>query len=531
MPGEAGSGDEVRTAEVIAALCLATDLGMGFPLEHGLHSTLIAMRLAERLGVDSETASQAYYGCLLFHIGCTADAEIAADLFDEGQLLTHFIPVMFGSRGQTMAGIMRALASTGSAPPMRGLQVASKLPRAVRGHQRHIDALCEVAEMLSDRLGLPSSVRDLFAHLTERWDGKGEPAGIKGDEIALPMRIIQVARDAAFQRLLGGEKFAIDVVRKRAGGAFDPAIAARLADESTDIMAVNDEGSAWEETLAAEPVPRLTLHGAAIDQALAAMGDFADLVSPFLVGHSAGVAELAAAAGQRCRFPAAELVAMRRAALVHDVGRVAVSARIWQKAAPLTSDEWERVRLHAYHTERVLCRSPFFATLAPIATAHHERLDGGGYHRGATAAALMPAARVLAAADAYHAMTEPRPHREALAPARAADVLGREASDGRLDVDSVAAVLEAAGHRAPPADRPAGLTEREVQVVGLLARGLQTKQIGRALGISAKTADRHVQNAYAKMGVSTRAAAAMFAMRYGLTAWGEFPMLGAADRS
>jgi DNA-binding NarL/FixJ family response regulator len=128
-------------------------------------------------------------------------------------------------------------------------------------------------------------------------------------------------------------------------------------------------------------------------------------------------------------------------------------------------------------------------------------------------------------------MTEPRPHREALSRQEAADVLGEEARIGRLDGDSVAAVLEAAGHRSPHVDRPAGLTDREAQVVALLARGLQTKQIGRALGISAKTADHHIQNSYAKIGVSTRAAAALFAMQHGLVSWGELPMAGLYRRS
>jgi HD-GYP domain-containing protein (c-di-GMP phosphodiesterase class II) len=269
----------------------------------------------------------------------------------------------------------------------------------------------------------------------------------------------------------------------------------------------------------------MTLKGEAIDRALAAMGDFADLASKYLVGHSAGVAELAAAAAQRCGFPPDDVTATRRAALVHDVGRVAVSVLIWQKAGRLSSHEWEQVRLHAYHSERVLCRSPFLASLVPVATFHHERLDGTGYHRAATAAVLTPPARLLAAADMYHALTEPRPHRAALRPDQAADLLGQEARAGRLDADSVAAVLDAAGHRVLRVARPAGLTEREAEVVGLLARGLQTKQIARLLGISAKTADRHIQNAYAKIGISTRAAATVFAMQHGLAGWGELPMV------
>ena len=216
---------------------------------------------------------------------------------------------------------------------------------------------------------------------------------------------------------------------------------------------------------------------------------------------------------------------------MHDLGRVAVHARIWEKTGPLTMDEWEQVRLHPYQSERVLSRSPFLARLAEVAGAHHERLDGSGYHRGASGPAVCIGGRVLAAADAYHAMTEPRPHRESLPAATAAQRLAEEASAGRLDPEAVTAVLEAAGQRAPRIDRPAGLTEREAEVLALIARGLQTKQVGRALGISAKTADRHVQNVYGKIGVSTRAGAALFAMEHGLTAWGELPMAGGAPRS
>ena len=217
---------------------------------------------------------------------------------------------------------------------------------------------------------------------------------------------------------------------------------------------------------------------------------------------------------------------------MHDLGRVAIGARIWQKPGPLNADEWEQVRLHPYHTERVLSRSPFLSALAPVAGAHHERLDGSGYHRGASGAELTLLARVLAAADAYHAMTEPRAHRAA-DPARTSG--GARSSDeagaGRLDADAVTAVLEAAGQRAPRLERPAGLTEREAEVVGMLARGLQTKQVARALGISVKTADRHIQNAYRKIGVSTRAAATLFAMEHGLVAWGELPIVRPATRS
>ena len=509
--------ERARTAEVVGALCLATDLALGFPFEHGLHATQIAMRLGDRLGIATETASETYYACLLSYCGCTADAEIAAETFG-GDLTTHFVPVLFGSQREILAAAVRALPEPDAPASRRAIQVARRLPKAGRGNRHHQVALCEVGEMLAERLGLPASIHGLFVYATDRWDGKGLLRRASRHENPLAMRIANVARDAAFQELLGGPEHAARVVGERAGHAFDPDIAACLADNVEGILAVDRGPSAWEETLACEPQPGLTLEGEAIDRALAAMGAFADLVSPYFVGHSAGVADLAAAAAASCGLSPSERTAIRRAGLVHDLGRVAVRAKVWGKPGPLSADEWEQVRLHAYHCERVLAHSAFLAALEPIAGAHHERLDGSGYHRGLSAATLSLPARLLAAADAYHAMTEPRPHREALAPDRAAEILVQEASAGRLDPDAVAAVLGAARQPVPRIERPAGLTEREVEVIGLLARGLQTKQIARALEISIKTADHHIQNAYRKIGVSTRAAAAVFAMEHGLVA-------------
>jgi HD-GYP domain-containing protein (c-di-GMP phosphodiesterase class II) len=516
-------GERVRAAEVIGALCLATDLGMGFPFEHGLRTTLVASRLAERLGVDRATASETFYACLLSHSGCTADAHVTAEVFGDS-LTTHLNPVMYGSRREILAGIVRALPEPERAAPVRAMQVARRLPRAARVQRPHFAAMCEVAQMLAEGVGLPPSVQGHLAYLFERWDGEGGLGRAKGDAIPLPMRIFHVAVDATFQSLLGGDEHVAGVMRERAGHAFDPEVAACLADDAGGMLASGDEGSVWEETLAREPGPPLVLAGESLDRALTAMGGFADLICPYLAGHSVAVAECAAAAGTRCRLPASSAVALRRAALVHDLGRVVVGARVWQKPGRLTADEWERVRLHPYYTERVLSRSSFLAALAPVACAHHERLDGSGYHRGIAGAELTLPARLLAAADAFCAMTASRPHREPIAPDRAAQALADEASAGRLDPEAVAAVIEAAGERVPRIERLADLTEREVQVVTMLACGLQTKQIAGALGISVKTADRHIEHAYRKIGVSSRAAAALFAMQHGLLAWGEFPI-------
>ena len=502
---------------------------MAFPFEHGLHTTLIAMRLARRLGADREMASTTYYSCLLCHAGCTADAHVAAEVFG-GSLTTSFHPHMYGSRREVLTGLLRALPDPASPSLVRAAQAARRLPRMVREQGPALSASCEVAGMLADQMGAPPAVRGMLAHVTERWDGQGPLGRAKGEQIPLPMRIVHVATEAAYQRLVGGAVHATRVVRDRAGHAFDPEVAGCLTEASEEILAFDDGASAWDEVMALEPFPSLMLEGDALARGLAAMAYFADLISPYLTGHSTGVAKLAGEAARHCRIDAAGVRDVRWAGLLHDLGRVAVTARIWQKPGPLTADEWEQVRLHPYHTQRVLSRSAFLSGLSPLAGAHHERLDGSGYHRAATGAELGLPARLLAAADAYQAMTEPRPHRGPLSPELAARTLAADASAGRLDPAAVTAVVTVAGQVPPRLERPAGLTERESQVVGMLARGLQTKQVARHLGISSKTADRHIQNAYRKIGVSTRAAATVFAMEHGLVDWGELPMAGRPSR-
>jgi HD-GYP domain-containing protein (c-di-GMP phosphodiesterase class II) len=490
------------------------------------------MRLADRLDVDAQTASETFYAGLLFYVGCTANADVAAEIFGADDSLTRYAaPARFGSRAEMVAGFLRAIAPPGSTPLVRARQLAHGLPRVARVFNEHLAAFCEVAHMLTERLGLPRPIGPLFNHVAERWDGKGQPGRAKHDEIPLPVRIVHVARDAAFQRMLGGEELAARLIAERAGHAFDPDVAAVFVDEAAAILAPEAGGSAWDETLAVEPRPWLTLEGAAIDRALAAMGDFADLASPYLVGHSAGVAELAAAAAEQCGLGPADIALVRRAGLLHDLGRVDVPVRIWQKQGPLTADEWERVRLHPYYTERLLTHSALLSQLAPVASSHHERMDGSGYHRGLSAVTLAQPARLLAVSDAYHAMTEQRPHRPPLSRERAAEALGDECRAGLFDADAVAAVLDAAGQPIPHIQRPAGLTEREAQVIALLARGLQTKQIAVELGVSVKTADRHIEHAYRKIGVSTRAAAALFAMEHGLATLGELPIAPTGARS
>ena len=450
------------------------------------------------------------------YAGCTVDGVERSRVFG-GSMTEHHTHRQFGSTVESLKGVMGALPSPGASLPRRTFQAMTGLPRASRWVNRHFVALCEVAGMLAERLGVPRSVHEMFPFLTERWDGGSVLKRAGGDEIPLPLRIIHVGRDATYQRLIGDDDYVTDVIASRAGHAFDPDVAAVFLDNAADVLGPREPSETmWEDVLAAEPRPWLILEGEAIDQALGAIGVFSDLVAPHLTGHCSGVARLAAAAADLQGFGAVQVETVRRAALVHDVGRTAVGSRIWAKPGSLTADEREQVRLHPYHTERVLAPSPFLSQLATIAMAHHERLDGSGYHRGLDGSSLSRAARLLAVADAFQSKTEPRPYREPLPPKEVTAMLVGKAQAGVFDPVMVMAVAEAAGEARPAIDRPAGLTEREVEVVGLLARGLQTKQIARELDISAKTVDRHIQNSYRKIGVSSRAGATLYATENGL---------------
>ncbi len=292
--------------------------------------------------------------------------------------------------------------------------MAKRFPRAAARVRPQFTAMCEVAELLALSIGVPGDVPTLFPYLTERWDGKGVLGRARGDAIPLAIRLMHVARDAAFQRVIGGDAHAVETIRQRAGHAFDPDVARTFVLHASEMFqAADDPSSTWDVILAAEPEPHVSLGGEAIDRALTAIGASAEISSPYLAGHSAGVAERAAAGARACGLDEADVRRVRRAGLLHDVGRVAVHPRVWEMRGPLDADAWEQVRLHAYHVERVTHRSPFLVALAAIACAHHERLDGSGYQRGLSASGLPPLARLLAVADVYQALMEPRAHRPA----------------------------------------------------------------------------------------------------------------------
>jgi HD-GYP domain-containing protein (c-di-GMP phosphodiesterase class II) len=507
----------IALGELVGAMSLATDLGTGLPLEHGLRTCLLTTRLADAAQCEDGVRDAAWTVALLHSIGCTSDAHEAAVLYGDDVAVRAAYALIDPSKPAELLGFLRSNAGAGRAAPARAAAFLAALGAGPRRPRAAFAQHCEVAERLAGRLGVGDDAAHALGFVFERWDGKGFPAGARGEAIPLAARLLHVARDADALCAHAGEDAAVAAVGERAGGAYDPDLAALLCADGGRLLRDRGEAALWDAVMARSP-EGAGLHGERLDAACAAVADFVDLKSPWTLGHSRGVAELAEAAAWRVGLEEPEVDVVRHAALLHDLGRVGISNAIWDKPGPLDAAEWERVRLHPYYTERALARAPELAELGELGGAHHERLDGSGYHRRLRAESLPTSARLIAAADVYHALTEDRPYRAAFSGESAAAVLREEVRGGRLDAQAAEAVLEAAGHRAAPGRRawPAGLTDREVEVLRALARGGSNKAIAQALGLSPKTVGHHVAHVYTKAGVSTRAAATLFAMEHDL---------------
>jgi HD-GYP domain-containing protein (c-di-GMP phosphodiesterase class II) len=495
-------------AGVVAALSVVSDLARGHPSGEAMRASLLATELARRAGLDERDRGEVYYGTLLRFAGCAATSHEIAAAFSGDDIVVR-------ARGDLIdpaepGEAMEFLAGLGvDAVRLRAMGGPAGVARLKAEGAR---ADCEVGADLTARLGLPEGVRRAVLDSFERFDGGGVPAGRAGTEVAEAARFAAVGYAAVMFDAVGGAQAAEQAVARWSGRALDPAVVAIFADAPAELLSMSSPDDLWAAVTGAEPgPPRAFRDEAAFEEALAGFGDAADLKSPWFTGHARGVAGLARAAAELVAPAAARTV--YRAGLVHDLGRVAVPAGVWERPGQLPADEWELVRLHPYHTGRILARSPLLVPLGQIASRHHERMDGSGYPAGMGASEMDTACCLLAAADVCHALCEPRPHRAALDRAAAARVM----AGLPLDRDAVRAVLDAAG-APPPALRalPAGLTERELEILRLLAAGSTKRQVAADLVISQSTVHTHTVHIYAKCGVSTRAGLAMFAMRHGL---------------
>jgi HD-GYP domain-containing protein (c-di-GMP phosphodiesterase class II) len=512
--------DRIRVAELMAALSLATDLGLGQPLEHELGVCLAALELADRLGCTAEERADTYYVALLAHLGCTAAAPYLAEWVGGDEIHFQSGVQALGPAAEPAEDVRHFVRWLADDRPLP--ERARLLARILVGGQRSFELmaanLCEGARVLAEHLHLPGEVAVALGQLTERWDGKGFPGTAAGEEISRPLRVVRVVHD--FVAVAHGRNLAAasEALARRRGRGYDPTIVDAALAEPESLLLAADVPDAWERVIEAEPQPVATISRAGLSSVARAFGEFADVKVGFLHGHSTRVAELAATAAEALGCAPDEVADVRAAGFFHDVGRVAVPNGVWEKPGSLTAREQEQVRLHPYYTARVLERGGPLAPLAVLAGSHHERLDGSGYHRGATAAQLGVGARLLAAADAYDAMTHDRPHRPALSAADVSAELGDMVRAGEFEKRAVDAVLEAAG--APTLivrqGHPAGLTDREVEVLRLLAQGRPNREIAAALVITEKTAGHHIEHIYTKAGVTTRVGAALFAMRHDL---------------
>lgn len=506
----------VRLTEVLVALSLATDLGFGQPTEHMLRAARISLRVGMRLGLETAELATLYDVSLLTYVGCPVYGNEAATLFgDDIDFRAQALRVDLAGLQATAFMLRRARA--GTTLFNRAQRAAGLMATGGRGVVEQMANHCSAAGELADRLGLDAGVRAGIEQAYARWDGKGVPSDLAGEALALSARISHIAEACELFQRSGGVDETVEMVKARSGTHFDPNIAAVVTSHPDELFEGLEKDTV-DEVLDSEPIERPRLTDEELDHVLASVGDFGDLRCPYFAGHSRGTAELATAAAAMLRLPTSDTTLLHRAASVHDVGRVGVAASVWDKSGPLNSNERERMRLHAYFVERIFSRPEPLRRVGLLAATHHERMDGSGYHRALGGTMLSLPARLLAAADAYHAMIQARPHREPMSAAGAATELRRDGRAGRLDPTAVDAVLQAAGHSnaRERGTAASGLTARETDVLALLAQGLPNKGIARRLGISPKTVGNHVEHIYTKLGVSNRAAAAMKAMQHGL---------------
>jgi HD-GYP domain-containing protein (c-di-GMP phosphodiesterase class II) len=511
----------VRLAEILGALSLATDLGAGKPMGHAMRACCLGMQVARTLPLTAEQQADLYYSFLLMHSGCTALSLALAPLIQGDELAAIADATLRdASRPLDMLDWMRRFVAPDAPLPARALNILAMLAQSGEAVSDQRGA-CEVAARVAQRLGLPAGVQHTVRHYLERWDGRG-PYGLRGDAIPLTSRLLHLAlKLEAFHAARGPAELAT-WARRQKGTTFDPQLietllAAIATPEVRDRLAQSD---LWATVLELEPVsPDRTIDEEQLDDVALAIADFVDLKSPLTFGQSRETARLAEGIARRMGLPEGEIVVVRRAALVQDLGHVALPAHIVAQPDRLSAADQERLRLHPYFTERVLSRVPALAAVAALAGKHHECLDGTGYPQGLAGSALPTGASILALANAFQerrraapggADADPRPVLSALEPE-----VGRKYSPAAFA--ALAQELGAGAGRSPRrASRPEGLSDREVEVLGLVARGLRNREIARQLFISEKTVGHHVEHIYNKIGVSTRAAAVLFAVEHDL---------------
>ena len=432
--------EQIAVSGVIGALSHALDIAEGQPPGHAVRSCVIGMRLAAELELPDADRSDLFYALLLKDAGCSANASRMSALFaadDRAAKATSKL-VDWTDRRSAMLWSWR------TAAPGAGMRRRVQVLRGIRDEgdvtRQFMEARCDRGAEIARMLFLPEGTSEAIRSLDEHWDGKGMPDGLRGEEIPLAGRILCFAQTLEVFHATGGIRAARSMAKARRAGWFDPT----LVDAFLRFCGDRDFWAAVEESDVSrwEPLDfALAGDDARLDQIAAAFARVIDAKSPFTASHSQRVAEIADGIAAVLAFDGDERRILRRAALLHDIGKLAISNRILDKPGKLTEAEFAAVKTHPAHTLRILERAPCFAALADLAANHHEKLDGSGYPRSLGGDELDLPMRVLAVSDVYEALTADRPYRPALPAHEALAIIDRDVPD-RLDPD-VRQALEA----------------------------------------------------------------------------------------
>jgi HD-GYP domain-containing protein (c-di-GMP phosphodiesterase class II) len=494
-------------------------------MEHGIGSAYIGLRVADGLGLGDQEREAVYYGALLKDAGCTACASLLGALFpDDARRRAAQSQARLIDRtrlGEVLGWLANGVPDDSSLP-VRGARLLSLLARCGPVMKEVTRSHCEVAELFARRLGFGHHVQQAVRFQTERWDGKGPAYGLRGNASPIAARVVQLAQVAEIWHGFGGRSVAQARVREARGKRFDPEVAAAFLSlaEREGFWRELAQDSLHADVLAMRPATPAELRTEAqIDAVCEALADFADIRARPRWNHSPDVATQAVAIGERLGLSQGAVRRARRAALLHDLGIVTVPLAVLDRPGPLSEGEREHLRLHSHYTERVLERVGPLRDLAVEASTDHEWVNGQGYHHRLAGDQIPLVGRILAVADMYLAPTSDRQ-----ASAEAAQRLAslQTLVGAQLDASCWEALVgvatglppeRSASRRAASADL---LTEREIEVLRLLARGLSNPQIADSLVISKKTVEHHLEHIYNKLGISTRTSAVAYAVHRGL---------------
>jgi putative nucleotidyltransferase with HDIG domain len=427
------NGGEVALSEVLGALSYALDLTEGEPPGHAVRTTAIGMRLAERIGLDDEARSGLFYALLLKDAGCSSNAARLSSLFAADD---HLVKRAMKATDWSKPGALAAY-TWRTIEPGRGPLAKAKRMRAITHEdevtREVIGTRCERGAEIARMLELPEPSAEAIRALDEHWDGSGHPLGLAGEEIPLLGRILCLAQTVEIFTRTTGPGGAMAMALKRAGRWFDPSLVEAL-------LAFRDDQAFWgplsdpsvvPAAAAWEPHDRVVLaDDRRLDRVAEAFARVIDAKSPYTARHSESVAQWAVAIAGQLDIEASGRRDIWRAALLHDIGKLAVSNRILDKPGKLDPAEMAVVREHPRHTQAILERVACFRSIVETAASHHERLDGHGYHRGLAAFDLSRPARVLAVADIYEALTAERPYRAAMPAETALAIVRSERGTG-----------------------------------------------------------------------------------------------------